>query len=111
MEHTRAHALTVFPTTGSTLYTNRRRPIRSLPETALHRDLLTGFAFLTDKPLLAVLNRSSSPSWPTYRRTATALGCASAWYSDSKKSRSTNGSLWNDTTLFTVRFVRGRHWS
>ena len=34
------------------------RPIRSLPETALHRDLLTGFAFLTDKPLLAVLNRS-----------------------------------------------------
>lgn len=34
------------------------RPIRSLPETALHRDMLTGFAFLTDKPLLAVLNRS-----------------------------------------------------
>jgi GTP-binding protein YchF len=33
-------------------------PIRSLPETALHRDMLTGFAFLTDKPLLAVLNRS-----------------------------------------------------
>jgi ribosome-binding ATPase len=34
------------------------RPIRSLPETVLHRDMLTGFAFLTDKPLLAVLNRS-----------------------------------------------------
>jgi GTP-binding protein YchF len=34
------------------------RPIRSLPETALHREMLTGFAFLTDKPLLAVLNRS-----------------------------------------------------
>jgi GTP-binding protein YchF len=34
------------------------RPIRSLPETALHRDMLTGYAFLTDKPLLAVLNRS-----------------------------------------------------
>jgi len=34
------------------------RPIRSLSETALHRDMLTGFAFLTDKPLLAVLNRS-----------------------------------------------------
>jgi len=33
-------------------------PIRSLPETALHREMLTGFAFLTDKPLLAVLNRS-----------------------------------------------------
>jgi GTP-binding protein YchF len=34
------------------------RPIRSLPETALHREMLTGFAFLTDKPLLVVLNRS-----------------------------------------------------
>jgi len=33
-------------------------PIRSLPEAALHRDMLTGFAFLTDRPLLAVLNRS-----------------------------------------------------
>jgi GTP-binding protein YchF len=36
------------------------RPIRSLPETALHREMLTGFAFLTDKPLLAVLNRSEA---------------------------------------------------
>jgi len=35
-------------------------PIRSLPETVLHRDLLTGFTFLTDKPLLAVLNRSEA---------------------------------------------------
>jgi ribosome-binding ATPase len=33
-------------------------PIRSLSAAALHRDMLTGFAFLTDKPLLAVLNRS-----------------------------------------------------
>ncbi len=32
MEHTRAHALTVFPTTGSTLYTNRRRPILTFLE-------------------------------------------------------------------------------
>lgn len=32
MEHTRAHALTVFPTTGSTLYTNRRRPILTFIE-------------------------------------------------------------------------------
>jgi ribosome-binding ATPase YchF (GTP1/OBG family) len=29
-----------------------------LSETALHREMLTGFSFLTDKPLLAVLNRS-----------------------------------------------------
>jgi GTP-binding protein YchF len=35
-------------------------PIRSLPETVLHRHLLTGFAFLTDKPLLVVLNRSEA---------------------------------------------------
>ena len=35
-------------------------PIRSLSETALHRDMLTGFAFLTDKPLLVVLNRSEN---------------------------------------------------
>jgi ribosome-binding ATPase YchF (GTP1/OBG family) len=34
------------------------QPIRSLPETTLHRELLTGYSFLTDKPLLAVLNRS-----------------------------------------------------
>ena len=27
MEHTRAHALTLCPSTGTTLYTNRRRPI------------------------------------------------------------------------------------
>lgn len=32
MEHTRAHALTIFPTTGSTLYTNRRRPILTFLE-------------------------------------------------------------------------------
>jgi len=32
MEHTRAHALTVFPTTGSTLYTNHRRPILTFVE-------------------------------------------------------------------------------
>lgn len=32
MEHTRAHALTVFPTTGATLYTNRRRPILTFVE-------------------------------------------------------------------------------
>ena len=35
-------------------------PIRSLPETTLHRDMLTGYAFLTDKPLLVVLNRSEA---------------------------------------------------
>jgi len=34
------------------------QPIRSLPETTLHRELLTGYSFLTDKPLLVVLNRS-----------------------------------------------------
>ncbi|MDH4133004.1 MAG: DUF933 domain-containing protein, partial [Gemmatimonadota bacterium] len=34
------------------------RPIRSLSEPVLHREMLTGFSFLTDKPLLAVLNRS-----------------------------------------------------
>lgn len=33
-------------------------PIRSLPEAALHRAMLTGFSFLTDRPLLVVLNRS-----------------------------------------------------
>jgi len=32
MEHTRAHALTVFPTVGSTLFTNRRRPILTFLE-------------------------------------------------------------------------------
>ncbi len=36
------------------------RPLRSLPEAELHRDMLTGFAFLTDCPLLAVLNRSEA---------------------------------------------------
>lgn len=32
MEHTRAHALTVFPTTGTTMRTNRRRPILTFVE-------------------------------------------------------------------------------
>jgi len=33
-------------------------PLRSLPETVLHRAMLTGFSFLTDRPLLVVLNQS-----------------------------------------------------
>ena len=33
-------------------------PIRSLPEEALHRDLLKGYSLLTDRPLMIVLNRS-----------------------------------------------------
>lgn len=35
----------------------RERPIRSLPAGELHRDMLKGFSFLTDRPLLVVLNR------------------------------------------------------
>jgi ribosome-binding ATPase len=35
-------------------------PLRSLPETVLHRDFLKGFAMLTDRPLLVVLNRAES---------------------------------------------------
>jgi len=56
------------------------RPIRSLPETALHRDLLTGYSFLTDKPLLAVLNRgedqAAEPLPETLARRLTALTAA-----------------------------------
>ena len=33
-------------------------PLRSLPESVLHRDFLKGFAMLTDRPLLVVLNRA-----------------------------------------------------
>jgi len=50
--------LAAFELMKQTLETER--PIRSLPETALHREMLTGYAFLTDKPLLAVLNRSEA---------------------------------------------------
>jgi len=33
-------------------------PIRSLPSSALNRDLLKGYGFLSDRPLLVVLNRA-----------------------------------------------------
>ncbi len=33
-------------------------PLRSLPESALHRDHFKGFALLTDRPLLVVVNRA-----------------------------------------------------
>jgi ribosome-binding ATPase YchF (GTP1/OBG family) len=33
------------------------RPLRSLPEGELHRDQLKGYALLTDRPLMVVLNR------------------------------------------------------
>ena len=35
-------------------------PLRSLPEAALHRDHFKGFALLTDRPLLVVVNRAES---------------------------------------------------
>jgi len=35
-------------------------PLRSLPESVLHRDFLKGYAMLTDRPLLVVLNRAES---------------------------------------------------
>jgi GTP-binding protein YchF len=34
------------------------RPLRALPPDALHREPLRGYGFLTDRPLLVVLNRS-----------------------------------------------------
>lgn len=34
------------------------RPIRSLPDSQLHRDQLKGFSLLTDRPLMVALNRS-----------------------------------------------------
>ena len=36
------------------------KPIRSLPDSQLHRDLLKGFSLLTDRPLMVALNRSES---------------------------------------------------
>jgi ribosome-binding ATPase YchF (GTP1/OBG family) len=33
-------------------------PLRSLPDSVLHRDFLRGFSMLTDRPLLVVLNRA-----------------------------------------------------
>jgi ribosome-binding ATPase len=33
-------------------------PLRALPESVLHRDFLKGYAMLTDRPLLVVLNRT-----------------------------------------------------
>ena len=33
-------------------------PLRSLPEQVLHRERLTGYSFLTDRPLMVVVNRS-----------------------------------------------------
>lgn len=35
----------------------REEPIRAIPEAELKRELLTGFAFLTDRPMLVALNR------------------------------------------------------
>ncbi|MBM3668323.1 MAG: redox-regulated ATPase YchF, partial [Actinobacteria bacterium] len=36
------------------------RPIRALPASELHREQFSGYQFLTDRPLLVVLNRSES---------------------------------------------------
>jgi len=51
-----AFELATFEKMKATL--ERERPLRSLSAEALNRDHLKGYAFLTDRPLLAVLNRS-----------------------------------------------------
>jgi GTP-binding protein YchF len=47
--------LATFETMKATL--EREAPLRSLPPSALNRDHLKGYALLTDRPLLVVLNR------------------------------------------------------
>jgi len=47
--------LAAFETMKATL--EQERPLRSLRSEALNRDQLKGYAFLTDRPLLVVLNR------------------------------------------------------
>ena len=48
------HELAAFQTMKTTL--EHELPLRSLPAAALNRDLLKGYALLTDRPLLVVLN-------------------------------------------------------
>jgi GTP-binding protein YchF len=51
-----ALVMAAFETMKTTL--EQERPIRSLPASALNRDYLKGYGLLTDRPLLAALNRS-----------------------------------------------------
>jgi GTP-binding protein YchF len=50
------HELAAFQLMKETL--ERELPLRSLPAAALNRDFLKGYAMLTDRPLMVVLNRS-----------------------------------------------------
>ena len=51
------------------------RPLRSLPASVLNRDYLKGYEFLTDRPLLVVLNRSEDEAAvPMPDRLAARLG-------------------------------------
>ncbi len=55
-EKTDALEVAAFELMRTTL--EQERPLRSVPEANLHRDVLKGIAMLTDRPLLVVLNRS-----------------------------------------------------
>jgi len=57
-EKTDALVLQAFHLMKTTL--EQGLPLRALPELALHRDKLQGYAMLTDRPLLVVLNRAES---------------------------------------------------